>query len=155
MVLMRAQGNMRQHMLDLHSVAVASVSAASAPTGSVSSSSSSADVSHKSAVTDCARSLELTIREAMKELQVLAATSTPILQRFARFFTDILHESCRAIIINTAVGRFSSQRVNVVFFASLLNICRFVSRSRNISIGCRPKLATDVCCRSGCSRHIS
>jgi hypothetical protein len=40
----------------------------------------------------------------MKELQVLAATSTPILQRFARFFTDILHESCRAIIVNTAVG---------------------------------------------------
>lgn len=156
MVLMRAQGNMRQHMLDLHSVAVASVSAASAPTGSVSSSSSSADVSHKSAVTDCARSLELTIREAMKELQVLAATSTPILQRFARFFTDILHESCRAIIINTAVGRFSSQRMsNVVFFASLLNICRFISRSRNISVGCRPKLATHVRCRSGCSRHIS
>jgi len=42
----------------------------------------------------------------MSQLQVLAATSTPILQRFARFFTDILHESCRAIIINTAVGLF-------------------------------------------------
>ena len=98
-----AQASMREHMLQLHAVAVASASASSAA-ATAEASASSADVSHKSAVTDCARSLESTIREAMKELQVLAATSTPILQRFARFFTDILHESCRAIIINTAVG---------------------------------------------------
>jgi hypothetical protein len=90
---------MRDHLLALHAVA-----AASSTTAASSSSSASADVSHKITVTECARSLELMVCGAMKELQVLAATSTPILQRFARFFTDILHESCRAIIINTAVG---------------------------------------------------
>ena len=122
-VLKRAQGDMREHLLALHKVAA---SATAAPASASAAPSAPPDISHKSTVTDCARSLESTIRGAMKELQVLATTSTPILQRFARFFTDILHESCRAIIVNTAVGPFSV----------LINLC--CSRVKHCALGLFP-----------------
>jgi hypothetical protein len=102
---------MRDYLLALHAVAV--TSSAAAGSGAAGASPASTEVSHKVTVMDCARSLEITVCGAMKELQVLAATSTPILQRFARFFTDILHESCRAIIINTAVGALPPFRAKI------------------------------------------
>ena len=125
-VLKRAQGGMREQLLSLHAVAAASTASAapapgatSAPSASASSSPSS-DISHKTAVTECARCLESIVRGAMKELQVLSATSTPILQRFSRFFTDILHESCRAIIVNTAIGYFPA-----IFYRVQIFSCHF------------------------------
>jgi hypothetical protein len=137
---------MREQLLALHAVAAASTASSAPAPGAASAPSvpsSSSDISHKTAVTECARCLESIVRGAMKELQVLSATSTPILQRFSRFFTDILHESCRAIIVNTAIGWFMfavSKYFRVIF--ELFG--RFVPRPGHISTCSRSKLAALV-----------